>query len=167
MVIICNVIIIVIGVSGVGKTTVGKKLARELGWTFYDADDFHSQSNIKKMASGVPLTDADRAAWLNELAQLISGLDQKGQSAVLACSALKEAYRRELASASAKVRFVYLKGDYDLISQRLKARHDHFMKVKLLASQFEALEEPKEAISVDAAQSPAAIVGHIRESLNL
>lgn len=167
MVIICNVIIIVTGVSGAGKTTVGKKLAGELGWAFYDADDFHSQANIKKMASGIPLTDADRAAWLDELARLISRLDQKGQSAVLACSALKKAYRSKLADAATDVKFVYLKGNYDLISRRMKARHEHFMKVKLLASQFKTLEEPKNALSVEAAQSPATTVRQIRESLDL
>lgn len=162
-------IIILMGVSGAGKSTVGKKLAAELGWAFYDADDFHSQANIKKMASGTPLTDADRAAWLEELGRLIRGLDHDRQSAVLACSALKAAYRTKLANGGgdADLRFVYLKGDYDLIARRLRARHGHYMKVRLLESQFETLEEPEEALTLDAARTPEAIVEDIRRKLDL
>src|SRR5262245_16123634 len=137
-------IIILMGVSGVGKTTIGQLLARELNWQFYDGDDFHPQANIDKMKSGIPLSDNDRVVWLTALRTLLDGLLQEQRSAVLACSALKRSYRERLQSDKKNVHFVYLKGDYTLIRQRLQQRHGHFMSTDLLASQFATLEEPQE-----------------------
>lgn len=161
------------GVSGAGKTTVGKLLAQELGWPFYDADDFHSSANVRKMRTGVALTDADRAGWLDALAAHIARLEQCGTSAVIACSALKKAYRARLrgavdaTGAAPAVRFVYLKGSPSLIRKRLASRVHHFMPPALLASQFETLEEPAMALTVDVAAPPAAIVRRIRAGLHV
>jgi gluconokinase len=166
-------IIVVMGVSGAGKTTVGKLLAAELGWPFYDADDFHSQANVRKMQAGVALTDADRAGWLDALATHIARLERCGTSAVIACSALKRAYRARLrgvadaAGTAPAVRFVYLKGSPNLIRKRLASRVHHFMPPALLASQFETLEEPATALTVDVAAPPAAIVRRIRAELHI
>ncbi len=160
-------VIILMGVSGSGKTTIGQLLAQSLGWTFYDGDDFHPQANIEKMRQGTPLTDDDRASWLAALQQLIDHLLQNDRSAVLACSALKQVYRRRLQRHPENVRFVYLKGDYDLIRQRLTARQRHFMRPGLLGSQFATLEEPQEVLTVDIAQSPEAIVNTITAALQL
>ncbi|MBM4256385.1 MAG: gluconokinase [Deltaproteobacteria bacterium] len=151
-------IIILMGVSGSGKTTIGQHLAQSLGWTFYDGDDFHPQTNIDKMQQGIPLTDDDRDSWLSALQQLIARLLQNDRSAVLACSALKQIYRSRLQQHPKQVRFVYLKGDYALIRQRLMARQGHFMRADLLGSQFAALEEPHEVLTVDISQSPESIV---------
>jgi len=131
------------GVSGSGKTTIGRLLAQDLGWPFYDGDDFHPQANIDKMRQGIPLTDDDRDAWLTALRQQIETFIDNRQSAVLACSALKQAYRERLRGDRPEVRFIYLKGDYALIRQRLQGRQGHFMKADLLSSQFATLEEPK------------------------
>jgi gluconokinase len=119
------VIVIIFGVSGAGKTTIGELLARELGWHFYEADDFHSQGNIEKMRHGVPLTDEDRWPWLENLRELIKRCDAAGENAVLACSALKEAYRRRL-RVNADVTLVFLRGDYALIAGQLRYRRGHF-----------------------------------------
>lgn len=158
-------VIILMGVSGSGKTTIGQMLAQRLGWTFYDGDDFHPPANVEKMRSGIPLTDADRESWLTALQELIDDLLQNGRSAVLACSALKQTYRTRLQRHPADVRFVYLKGDYDLIHQRLITRHGHFMPAGLLASQFAALEEPQGVLTIDTSQSPEVIVTAITASL--
>lgn len=160
-------ILILMGVAGSGKTTIGQLLAQELHWPFYDGDDFHPLANIDKMSRGVALTDEDRAAWLARLRQLIERLLSEHQSAILACSALKQSYRHDLKGEDDEVQFVYLKGDRDLMRQRLAQRSGHFMKVNLLTSQFEALEEPRGVLTVDAARTPQAIVSFIRESLNL
>lgn len=144
--------IVVMGVSGSGKTTVGQALAHELGWRFYDGDDFHSPANVAKMAAGVPLDDDDRAGWLAALAQVIHKGMGRGESGVIACSALKEKYRQALRAAStepAQVRFVYLKGDYETILARMVNRPGHYMKADMLRSQFDALEEPADVITVD------------------
>jgi gluconokinase len=158
-------IIILMGVSGSGKTTVGRLLARDLGWPFYDGDDFHPQANIDKMRQGIPLTDADRDSWLTALRQQITALIANHQSAVLACSALKQAYRDRLRGDQPEVRFIYLKGDYALIRRRLRKRRGHFMKADLLTSQFAALEEPQGVPTVDIAQAPEAIVECIKQAL--
>lgn len=132
---------IIMGVSGCGKSTVGRALAVRLGCPFYDGDDFHPQANVAKMASGTPLTDADRTPWLNRLAALLAETLGQEETAVLACSALKKAYRDRL-HVSDRVQFVYLHGDFDLIWGRMQARQGHYMKAEMLRSQFAALEPP-------------------------
>ena len=159
-------IVIMMGPEGVGKTTVGGLLARELGWRFEDADDFHPPANIEKMARGIPLTDADRAPWLEALHEAIVQWDAEGRNVVLACSALERGYRARLAE-NADVKFVYLKGTYELIAARLRARHGHFAHEDLLASQFAILEEPEDAITVDASRTPEEIVAEVRKRLGL
>jgi gluconokinase len=141
--------VIVMGVSGSGKTSVGKLLAEQLGWEFYDADDFHPPENVAKMANGMPLSDSDRAPWLAVLNKLISASLKANRPGVLACSALKEWYRQQLMDGNDGVQIVYLKGSYDLIWSRMKTRTDHFMKAGMLHSQFEALEEPSDALTLD------------------
>ncbi|MBK7451629.1 MAG: gluconokinase [Anaerolineales bacterium] len=153
------------GVSGSGKTTVGARLAQELGWSFYDADDFHSEANREKMAQGIPLNDADRAEWLKSLKALIQKHVEEGTSCVLACSALKQRYRDTLA-VNEKVRFAYLRGSFEQIETRMKLRKDHYMPVELLKSQFEALEEPRDAVIVDISHSPDEIIQIIRKGIN-
>ncbi len=155
---------IIMGVSGCGKTTVGQALAQTLGWDFYDADDFHPSANITKMASGIPLTDADRAPWLDSLHDLISSHLTTNRPAVLACSALKDRYRQTLLDGNPDVQIIYLKGSYDLIWSRMEKRADHYMKPHMLQSQFEALEEPKNAIIVDISLSVEEIVEFISVS---
>lgn len=160
-------IIILMGVSGAGKTTIGHRLAQDLGWRFVEGDDYHPRRNIDKMAGGVPLTDADRGEWLRRLRERIDGLWRNGQSAVVACSALKHAYRDYLQDDAEDVCFVYLKGEYELLRARLQQRRGHFAKEELLASQFEALEEPVGVPVVDVAQPPDAITATIRKALGL
>ena len=145
--------IIVMGVAGCGKTTVGKALAEHLGWDFYDADNFHPPENIAKMANGIPLDDLDRAPWLASLHDLISSCLKRSQPGVLACSALRERYRRQLLEGNEDVQLVYLKGSYDLIWSRMEKRTDHYMKPQMLQSQFDALEEPTNALIVDISMS--------------
>ena len=169
-------IIVVMGVSGAGKTTVGQLLASQSGWEFADADDFHSVANIEKMRSEVPLTDAERAPWLATLRGLIAGWIAARKNAVLACSALKRAYRETLNIGSlntgslntgSEVRFVYLKGTPQLLRQRLHLRVGHFMTERMLDSQLMTLEEPDNAIVVDIDKSPEEIVAEIRTKLGL
>ena len=140
---------IIMGVSGSGKTEVGKSLAKYLKWDFYDADDFHSPENVAKMASGIALDDSDRTPWLDSLHDLISSSLKENRSGVLACSALKERYRQQLIKDNDGVRIVYLKGSYELIWSRMIARKDHYMQSHMLHSQFEILEEPTNALTVD------------------
>jgi gluconokinase len=157
--------IVVMGVSGSGKTTVGSLLATSLGRTFLDADRFHPPANIAKMAAGEPLTDDDRAPWLDRLNQLLREHAQRGEPAVLACSALKESYRERLARGVGALGFVYLKGDLPMIRARMLSRRDHYMKADLLESQFAALEEPAGAIALDIGAAPEVIVEQIRAAL--
>jgi gluconokinase len=154
-------IIVVMGVSGSGKTTIGELLAESLNWDFQDADSFHSSININKMRQGIPLNDADRIPWLETLQIAIQGwlLDKK--NVVLACSGLKAKYREYLLVDKELVKFVYLQGSFDVISQRLSQRQNHFMSGQLLQSQFDALEEPVDAIKVDISGSTAEIVEQI------
>jgi gluconokinase len=157
--------IIVMGVSGCGKTSVGKALAGKLGWDFYDADDFHPPGNVAKMANGSPLDDADRAPWLAALHNLISSSLKAGRPGVLACSALKKRYRQLLLDGNNGVQLIYLKGTYDLIWSRMQKRTDHYMKPQMLKSQFEALEEPVNAITVDISMSVENIVQEILKQM--
>lgn len=160
-------IIILMGVSGSGKTTIGVLLANELDWPFYDGDDFHPQRNIEKMKHGQALTDEDRKPWLVSLRRLIDRLILEGKSAVIACSALKKSYRNRLAEGHQEIRFVYLKGDYELLAARLEKRSEHFFDKDLLKDQFEVLEEPENALSVDIDQEPRMVAGRIRNGLGL
>ena len=157
--------VIVMGVAGSGKTTVGEALARHLGWNFYDADAFHPAANIEKMANGTPLTDSDRAPWLAALHSLISTSLKENRPGVLACSALKESYRRKLLEGNDGVQIVYLKGSYDLIWSRLSRRKDHYMKPQMLQSQFETLEEPAHALTLDVSLPVAELVAEILKRL--
>jgi len=154
-------IVILMGVSGVGKTTVGELLAQETGWTLYDADDFHSASNIEKMRSGIPLTDEDRWPWLDRLNTVLRESEQQGRSAILACSALKQRYRDRLAAGLASVRWVHLAGSFELIKRRIDARTGHYMTAKLLESQFAALEAPRDAVVVDVGAEPAQLAAQV------
>jgi len=145
-------VLILMGVSGSGKTSVGLKLAERLGCPFYDADAFHPQSNREKMARGIPLTDGDREPWLDRLARLITQWNREAPLSVLACSALKRSYRDKLAGGG-EVRWVYLKGDRELIQKRLAGRSGHFLDPALLDSQFDILEEPIDAITINIDQA--------------
>ena len=157
-------IVVVMGVCGCGKTTVGEALAAATGWPFFDADGFHPPANVAKMAAGVPLTDLDRAPWLDRLAAEMGAIERAGGSAVLACSALKAAYRERLAIAG-DVRFVHLKGDRATIASRVAARTGHYMPAALVDSQFAALEPPADAIDIDVVLPVAEQVAAIRRRL--
>lgn len=159
-------IIIIMGVSGCGKTTIGKLLSSKLGLQFCDADDFHPISNINKLKNGIPLNDDDRKPWLETLAILIK---EWGNStgAVLACSALKESYRHTLEKYNTLVEWIYLSGSYDLIKNRLEHREKHFMKSDLLQSQFNTLEIPKYGLHVNIEQEEKEIITEIIEKLNI
>ncbi|MCU0546013.1 MAG: gluconokinase [Oscillatoriaceae cyanobacterium Prado104] len=166
-------IVIVMGVSGSGKTTAGKLLAQSLHWDFQDADDFHPAANIEKMGRGIPLDDADRMPWLLQMQSAIAHWLETQKNVVLACSALKASYRDLLFGDSlgdsfasrTQIKLIYLKGDFELFSQRLQQRQNHYMKVCLLSSQFATLEEPQDVIVINAAQSPEAIVAQIVNNL--
>ncbi|HZP46364.1 MAG TPA: gluconokinase [Candidatus Binataceae bacterium] len=153
-------VILLMGVAGSGKTTIGKMLAARLGWPFHDADDLHSEANRAKMHRGIPLTDDDRRPWLEAVRRLIAQHVAPEHNAVIACSALKQAYRALLVTDPA-VKLVYLKGSYETIAGRLSRRRGHFFNAALLDSQFAALEEPRHAIVEDIDRDPAAIVADI------
>jgi gluconokinase len=159
-------IIVVMGVTGSGKTTIGSLLARRLGFLFADADDFHSAANKEKMHQGIPLTDADRIPWLAAMHDQIAKWIASNQNAVLACSALKNNYRRLLWTGP-EARFVYLSGSYELIAERLRQRKGHFADEHILAGQFADLEEPTDAITIDIAPAPEKIVAEISRRLKL
>lgn len=154
-------VVVVMGVAGSGKSTIGRALAERLGWPFYEGDDYHPPANVAKMSRGVPLTDEDRAPWLAALGDLIAHTLSQGRSAVLAASSLKRSYRQQLRQGHTNVVFVYLRGSYDLISNRLEARHHHFMDPELLSSQFDILEPPRDAIVVEVDDDEATIVDEI------
>ena len=159
-------IVVVMGVTGCGKTTVGGALGEHLGWPFLDADDFHPDENVAKMASGTALTDDDRWPWLDRVADVLAAIEAKGEDAVLACSALKAAYRERIARAG-NVRFVHLAGDQATIAARLALRKHKYMPASLLASQFAALEPPVDAIVVSVEDAIPAQVAKIRAALHL
>lgn len=158
--------IIVMGVSGCGKSTVGAQLAAQLDCPFYDADDFHPAENVAKMSNGIPLNDDDRAPWLAGLAELAADHVQRGETAVLACSALKKRYRDQL-RVGKQVRFVYLEGSFDLIWERMQQRQNHYMKAEMLQSQFRALEPPTaaEALIVSIEPDVEEIVAQVMSDL--
>lgn len=156
------------GPAGSGKTTVGKLLASQLSWEFIDADDFHSSANIAKMSHGVPLTDEDRIPWLKSIREKMLQWQEQRRNMVLACSALKRSYRELLGiqANNRDVKLVYLKGNYDLLLERLRTRKGHYANEQLLASQLGDLEEPgEEALAVDAARSPEEIASEIGKRL--
>ena len=162
-------VLVVMGVSGSGKTTVGALLAGRLGWSFAEADDFHPAANITKMRSGIPLDDSDRLPWLQAIAAQIDRWRAEGRSGVVTCSALKRRYRDIIIGDRPEVRIVYLKGDRELIAHRLAARHGHFMPASLLDSQFAELEEPgpeERPIIVQIGDPPAVLVEQIIATLN-
>jgi gluconokinase len=157
-------VIVLMGVTGSGKTVVGELLARELGWKFYDGDDFHPRANVEKMAAGVPLTDEDRFPWLRLLAEKIGRWVDRGEQAILACSALKAVYR-EILVCRPEVRVVHLQGSIELIRQRLEERVHRYMPPSLLASQFATLEDPHDALTIDITPAPETIVREIRKKV--
>jgi len=159
-------IVLVMGTTGSGKTTVGQMLAKRLGWLFLDADDFHSASNKEKMHQGIPLTDADRAPWLAAIhAELVRQKDS-GQSVVLACSALKQQYR-DVLHVQLEVQTVYLKGSEAVLREHIESRHGHFAGESLLPSQLATLEEPQDALVVDVSHTPEEIVDEVCTRLRL
>ncbi len=159
-------VVIVMGVSGSGKSTIGQMLAESLGWEFYDGDDLHPAANKRKMPSGIALTDEDRAPWLLTIRNLISSIVAAGRNAVIACSALKQSYRDRIVVDPASVKIVFLKGSAELIASRIQRRLGHFMSPALLQSQFDALEEPRDAIVADIDASPGEIVRTIRAQIS-
>lgn len=160
-------VVVLMGVTGTGKTTVGEALAARTGWQFADADDFHSAANRAKMHAGIPLTDEDRGPWLESLHKQILAWLRDGVNGILACSALKETYRTELTDGTGPraVRFVFLSGPPGLIRQRMEARHGHYMPESLLPSQLATLEPPRDAIQISIDQAVPAIVDQILSAL--
>ena len=159
-------IVIVMGVVGAGKTTIGQLLAEQLSWAFVDADEFHPLANVEKISHGIGLSDQDRAPWLKSLHEAIVQWIAAKRNVVLACSALKRSYRLELA-AGPEVKFVYLKGSTRLIRERLRSREGHFASEQILASQFQDLQEPDQALTVEISPTPKQIVAEIRNGLGL
>jgi gluconokinase len=153
-------ILLVMGVAGAGKTTIGSGIAKARGWIFLDADDFHSAANREKMRLGIHLTDQDRIPWLDAIHAELEKLYREGKDVVLACSALSESYRQRL-SGTLSVKIVFLKGSRELIRSRLQARHGHFAGAAILEDQFATLEEPKDAIVVDVKEPPDKIVEEV------
>jgi gluconokinase len=158
-------ILLLMGVAGAGKTTVGRRLAAELGWPYFEADDFHSAANRDKMSRGIPLDDADRAPWLAAIRAQIDESSAAGQSAVFSCSALKDRYRQTLLQGAATVSLIYLAADRATIEARVSQRPGHFLKPELVQSQFDALEAPAQALTLDARQPPEIMIATIRQAL--
>src|SRR6266850_2199177 len=159
-----SVIVVLMGVAGSGKTTIGNMLADAIPCPFLEGDSLHSRADVEKMSHGIPLTDADRAPWLSAIHARMVDVDNRGDSVVVGCSALKQSYRTVLADGL-PLTWVYLKGSQDLLRSRILQRTSHFMKADMLASQFEALEEPSNALVVDVSESPEAIVERILSEL--
>ena len=162
-------VIVVMGVTGAGKSTIGRALAAALGWEFHDGDDLHSEESKRKMHRGEALTDFDRGPWIIAVRQVVQAMLSSGTNGVVACSALKQSYRDQIVGDAASVKLVYLKGSQRLIGERLAGRIGHFMNPELLQSQFDALEEPddRDAIVVDISMAPEAIVADIRARLGV
>ena len=158
-------IVVVMGVSGSGKTTIGTALAERLGWPYLDGDDWHPPGNVAKMSAGAPLTDEDRWPWLDRLNAELRAREAKGDSAVLACSALKQAYRDRLARGLANWKLVFLHGSFDLLRSRIQERKHRYMPASLLQSQFAVLEPPTNAIAIDVAEPPQGCVERILAAL--
>jgi carbohydrate kinase (thermoresistant glucokinase family) len=165
-----TLVIVLMGVSGSGKSTVGAELSRKLGWPFRDADSFHPAANVEKMSRGVPLTDEDRAPWLAAIAQWIDERRRLSDPGIVSCSALKRAYRRRIIGGREGVRLVYLEGDKELIAERMQARTGHFMPVSLLDNQFATLEEPRDdeaPVIVSIAAPPQQLADVVIQALKL
>ena len=160
-------LLILMGVAGSGKTTIGKLLSEAIGWKFFDGDDFHPKENIERMRRGVALTDKDREIWLDRLHNLVREINHKGESGILAFSALRKAYRVRVAKGIDGLQFVYLNGDPALLKQRVKDRKGHYFGADLLESQFETLEEPEGIIMVDVAGEPEEVVARVRKVLGV
>lgn len=160
------VVVLLMGVAGSGKTTIGEKLAAELTWSFRDADDFHPPANVAKMSSGIPLDDTDRAPWLAAIRAHIVAKLARGENAIVTCSALRESYRAAAIPDPKRVRLVHLAGDFNLIRERMQQR-EHFMKPDMLQSQFAALEPPQNALTLDITRPPEELVAEIRRHLGL
>jgi carbohydrate kinase (thermoresistant glucokinase family) len=160
-------VLILMGPMGCGKTTIGKMLAKRLGWSFFDGDDFHPKKNVEKMRAGIALTDEDRKLWLENLHADIQRWLKDKENAILACSALKQAYRDILGVDQNTVRTVYLKGSYELLRKRIEDRHHPYMDKNLLRSQLDTLEEPKDGLTVDISAAPEIVVSTIINNLNL
>lgn len=163
-------VIVVMGVAGSGKTTIAAELARRLGWRFAEGDAFHPEANVAKMRNAIPLTDEDRWPWLDAIAAWIAATRASGARCVVACSALKRAYRERIAHGRDDVRFVYLQGTYDLVAGRMAGRQGHYMPLALLRSQYETLEEPggeENPVVMPIERPPQELVAHILEALRL
>jgi gluconokinase len=154
------------GPAGSGKTTIGELLAAQLSWKFFDGDNFHSPANVEKMSRGIPLSDEDRVPWLNSIREAMLQWEAQRQNAILACSALKRSYR-ELLQISPTVKLVYFKGTFELLRERLRSRKGHYAGEQLLASQFAALEEPTDGLTIEVSRSPEEIVAEIRRQFAL
>ena len=159
--------LVLMGVTGSGKTTIGEMLAADVGWVFLDGDDFHPPANVEKMARGVPLDDEDRGPWLEDLAGLLGEQLDAGKSCILACSALKQTYRDILSAGRPAVRFAHLHAEATVIAARLAERVHRYMPPSLLRSQFETLEIPNDAIVVDITDTPADAVRQLRAALDV
>ena len=157
-------VLIIMGVAGCGKTSVGKMLSEKLVWKYYEGDEYHPKENVEKMSNGIPLNDEDRMPWLLKLRSIIEDSLSNGENIILSSSALKEAYRKIL-KVDDRVKFIYLKGSYELIEGRMKLRKEHFMKPGMLKSQFDALEEPTYAIVIDINQPLEKIVENILQKI--
>jgi gluconokinase len=161
------VVVIIMGVAGAGKTTIGRRLAAELGWRFVEGDELHTPAAVEQMRTGTPLTDADRESWLAALHAIIAAAADRRQTLILACSALKERYRQQLRGDLRRVRFVFLDADPETLGRRLATRSGHFAGPSLLPSQLAALEPPADAITIDATRPPEQILDTIRLELGL
>jgi carbohydrate kinase (thermoresistant glucokinase family) len=158
-------VVLLMGVAGSGKTTIGRQLADELGWKFADADDFHPPANVAKMSAGTPLDDTDRAPWLAAIRLYIDTRTSAGENAVVTCSALREKHRAVLLRDAPDVKLVYLRGTREVLWSRISSRQGHFMKPAMLDSQLATLEEPSNALAIDIDQSPAQIIAGIRSAI--